>query len=120
MSNPTAKAVSPSLDKTVRHKLAKALLRVSIAYQIREMRLSRGWSQAQLAAKISTKQSAIARLERPYGKLPAISTLRAIAKAFDVGLLVGFTSWSEFIKHHCNENGPPIPPGFDTDTGLLP
>jgi len=50
-----------------------------------QLRLSKGWSQLELAQRASTSQSYVARLER--GKIdPQISTVRKIAEALGVSM----------------------------------
>lgn len=53
---------------------------------IRE-RVKRGWSQAELAEAIGSKQPVISRLERGDGN-PSLQTLSRIAKALDLSLKV--------------------------------
>lgn len=50
-------------------------------------RQERGWSQADLAEAIGTRQPVISRLERGEGN-PSLQTLKRIAKAFDLSLVV--------------------------------
>lgn len=60
-----------------------------LASQIIGARVKKGWSQAQLAAKLGTKQSAIARAESvDYN--PSIAFLRKIAEATGMQLKVSF------------------------------
>lgn len=81
-------------DAFVRSHLAHGL-----AYQVRALREQRGWTQAQLAAKLGLKgQSAIARLEDPsYGRL-SIATLLKLSSVFDVALSVHFRSFGKFLE----------------------
>lgn len=73
-----------------------------VAFQIKAMRESRGWSQADLANKMGKHQSAIARIEDPdYGKL-SIKTMLEVADAFDVSLSVQFVSFSEALDRTKN------------------
>ncbi len=60
------------------YKLAGDLIR---------LRLSRGLTQEELARRINTKQSAIARLESA-GSLPSLSTVKRVAEALDADLYV--------------------------------
>ncbi|MDO8650500.1 MAG: helix-turn-helix transcriptional regulator [Candidatus Berkelbacteria bacterium] len=58
-----------------------------LASQIIDARLKKGFSQAELAKKIGTKQSAIARLESvDYN--PSIKMLKRVAKATETHLKV--------------------------------
>lgn len=60
-----------------------------VAEQVREIRLARGLSQADLAKKLRTTQSAISRLE--MGDMPpSLRTLRRIGDALGLELIVAF------------------------------
>ena len=59
----------------------------SIADKVAQRRIERGLSQRELAERVGTTQSAIARLERG-GRPPRIDTLLRIAEALDCELLV--------------------------------
>ena len=58
------------------YKLASTLI---------QLRLSKGLTQEQLAEKLQTKQSSIARLESGES-LPSLSTVRRVAEALDAEL----------------------------------
>jgi transcriptional regulator with XRE-family HTH domain len=60
------------------YKLAGDLIR---------LRLSKGLTQEELARKLHTRQSAIARLENA-GSLPSLSTVKRVAEALDADLYV--------------------------------
>jgi transcriptional regulator with XRE-family HTH domain len=61
------------------------------------MREARQWSQEELAAKVGMPQTAISRLESTrYGK-PTITTLKRMAKVYDVALEVRFVPFSKFV-----------------------
>lgn len=69
----------------------------AIAFQIRAMRMRAGWSQQELAEACGMTQNQISRLESSdYGR-PSITTLKRIAKAFDVALIVRFAPFSELV-----------------------
>ena len=54
---------------------------------IAQLRLQRGWSQAELARRADTSQPYIARIE--LGKVdPQISTVKKLAKALDVSVAI--------------------------------
>lgn len=83
--------------KSYRESFLKRNIISALSHQIKINRISRGWSQKDLAEKIGSKQSVISRYEDPaYGKL-SISTLVQIANALDVGLEVKFTPFSRLI-----------------------
>ena len=76
----------PKFAKGYREELAKT----GIAIEIASLREKRGMSQAELAKKIGTVQSAIARLENPnYGRA-SLPTLEKIANALDAKLDIRF------------------------------
>lgn len=62
----------------------------ALAQAIIERRIAKGMTQAALARKIGTKQSAIARLESGSTN-PTLKGLEKIAKALDAHLAVSFT-----------------------------
>lgn len=57
-----------------------------IAMMVMDSRTIRGLSQKQLAEKIGTKQTAIARIEN--GHLPSLHTLQKITKALDMTYII--------------------------------
>jgi len=78
-----------SLER-LRRRLAHAdggWLFAAIASQVTERRLALGLSQADLARRCATSQSAIARLENG-GRPPRIDTLLRLAEALDCDLFV--------------------------------
>lgn len=54
---------------------------------VRELRLARGWSQAELASAAAMTQSAVARFEAG-GMVPTLPVLGRIARALDADLTV--------------------------------
>jgi transcriptional regulator with XRE-family HTH domain len=85
-------------DAESRHEYMLACLEQDIAWQVRVNREERGWTQAQLASRIGTHQSAVARAEDySYGRL-SVTTLTKIAKAFRCALLFRFVSYDRFAK----------------------
>lgn len=67
---------------------------LEISYQILQLRKKKGISQAELAKKIGTKQSNIARLESGNQNF-SIETLDKIAKVFGQNLKIAF------VEHGC-------------------
>lgn len=61
---------------------------VEIGYRVKQMRLGAGWSQAELARRLNTKQSSIARLESGQSGLPSLSFLDKIAAALNARLVL--------------------------------
>ncbi|MGI8706927.1 MAG: helix-turn-helix domain-containing protein [Actinomycetota bacterium] len=67
----------------------EARLAYDLSVQVREAREAKGLSQSQLAERMGTQQSVIARLEGG-GITPTLPTLKRIADALGTKLTVGF------------------------------
>jgi transcriptional regulator with XRE-family HTH domain len=67
-------------------------------YQIRAIRDHQELSQEKLAEMVGMNQNAISRLESPDRGRPTITTLKRLAKAFDVGLVVAFVPFSQLVR----------------------
>src|SRR5579864_808517 len=81
--------------KNVRARFVESHVSKTVAFQTRALREQEGWSQQTLAEKIGSNQNAVYRAENPnYGK-QTITTLKKIAAAFDVGLIVRFVPFIE-------------------------
>lgn len=81
--------------KTQRSRFVESHISKTLAFQIRSLRDKEGWSQQRLAEEIGSNQNAVYRAENPsYGK-QTITTLKKIAAAFDVALVVRFVPFSE-------------------------
>ena len=74
----------------------KELGRIRLADQIAELREKHGWTQADLARKVGTTQSGIARLENPSYRNYSLATLEKVAKALGARLVVEL----EEIRRH--------------------
>jgi len=75
-----------------------AQTRTKLSNQIRTLRTDRGWSQGDFARILSKPQSNVSRLEnRQYGKFN-LTTLFEVASACDVGLVVKFVTYEEFLR----------------------
>jgi transcriptional regulator with XRE-family HTH domain len=80
-----------------RKRLVESNLDKGVAYQIRNTRDAHGMTQAELADLIGMTQNNVSRLESPdYGRY-TISSLKRLADAFDVALVVRFVPFSEYI-----------------------
>ncbi|MFN0022852.1 MAG: multiprotein-bridging factor 1 family protein [Parvularculaceae bacterium] len=88
--------------KAFRDAYAEGAVRAGVPHQIRSMRLQRNWSQEELAKKMKTSQSAIARLENVDNGKFNISTLLQAASAFDVAVLVMLVPFSRLLKERAN------------------
>lgn len=69
-----------------------------LAFQIRALREARVGTQERLGELIGTAQEAISKLESPdYGRY-SLTTLKKLAAAFDVALLVRFVPFTELVE----------------------
>lgn len=85
-------------DKKYRDAYVAEHITTGIPYQVKTLRTERGWTQEKLGEKTDKPQNVISRLEDPnYGKIN-LGTLLDLASAFDVALLVKFTSFSRFVE----------------------
>ena len=83
--------------KNARRQFVESHIAKTVAYQIRATRDKLEWSQERLAEEVGMNQNAISRLESPdYGK-PTMTTLKRLAAALDVGLIVRFVPFSEMV-----------------------
>jgi transcriptional regulator with XRE-family HTH domain len=84
--------------KEARRQFTESHLNKGLAYQLRATRDKLGWSQEELAKRAHMNQNAISRLEsHNYGK-PTITTLKRLAEAMNVGLVVRFVPFSEMVN----------------------
>ena len=66
------------------------------------MREARGWSQAELGRRVGMRQETICLLENPsYGRF-TLRTLKRLASAFDVALIVRFAPFGELAAWTTN------------------
>jgi transcriptional regulator with XRE-family HTH domain len=89
-----------------------------IALQIRALRDRQGISQIELAEKTGMNQNAISRLESPRRGRPTISTLKRLAEALDVALVVRFVPFSQYAKWYSGI--PYVESGISTESLAVP
>lgn len=84
-------------DPEFRRQFIDEHINVGIAFQIRSLRNRRNLTQADLAKLLDVKQPLVSAWENPnYGKY-TLSTLKEVAKVFDVGLLVRFVPFGLLV-----------------------
>ena len=100
-------------DHEFRKQFIDEHITVGIAFQIRSLRNRQNLTQANLADKLDVKQPLVSSWENPgYGKY-SLATLKELAKAFDVGLLVRFVPFSTLLNWTVNLTSDDIaPPNF--------
>jgi transcriptional regulator with XRE-family HTH domain len=84
-------------DKKHRRAFSDDGVQADIAIQIRVNRERRGWTQVRLAAEMGSSQGTVCKLEDPEKKGLTLSTLKQVAAAFDVALLVRFVPYGELV-----------------------
>lgn len=89
-------------DKAYRDEFVRQQIETGLPFQIKGMRKSRNLSQAELGDLLGKPQSVVSRLENAgYGRFN-IQTLREIASAFDVALLVAFVPFGSLANRVVN------------------
>ncbi len=120
MTSARWKQIAASLqDREYRQAFVSAQISSGLPFQIRTTREDRGWTQGELAERVGMSQEAISRLESfSYGKF-TLSTLKRLAAAFDVALIVRFVPFSELVDWSANLTPQDLAvPAFDHDPGL--
>lgn len=93
------KRIESISDKEDREFFYEEHIENGLPIQIRELRKQRRMNQTQLAAEVGCDQSNISDWENPnYEYTPQIGTLKRLANAFDVPLIVRFGSWQELLE----------------------
>jgi transcriptional regulator with XRE-family HTH domain len=91
-------------------------INATVAHQCRLLRKKYGWDQTELGEKAGMKQTAISRVENTdYGNF-TINTLKRIAGALDVGLVVRFASFGELVDWNLSLSEQALsPPSFEEE-----
>ncbi len=103
-------------DSEYRKALAIEHVNTTLAIQIRKMRENHPWRQSDLAECMGKNQGTISQWENvDYGR-HSITTLKELAAAFDVALLVKFIPFSELVKDMVNLSETRLsPPSYDAE-----
>lgn len=80
-----------------RHSFVSSQLGASVSAQLAFTRVARGWTQTELARRADMSQVRISVLEDPSYENFSIKTLKRLAKALDVALIVRFAPFSEML-----------------------
>lgn len=107
-------------NKEYRDALAYAYIDQGLAFQIRGMQAARGWTQGELGARAGKAQATISNLEDPnYGR-HTLTTLKRLASAFDVALMVRFMPFSQLVDWIDDLSTDDLEiPDYEHDLGLL-
>jgi transcriptional regulator with XRE-family HTH domain len=100
-------------DDDFRKQFVDENVSVGLAFQIRALRDRQKLKQEDLAKKLGSKQSLVSSWENPnYGKY-TLGTLKDMAEAFDVALLVKFVPFSTLVDWTVNmTSDSQAPPSF--------
>ncbi len=114
-----AQLVANLEDKEFRDLYAEEWIDTGLPFQIRTIREARGWTQQQLGERIGMTQTGVSRLESTsYGRF-SVTTLKRLASAFDVALVVRFVPFSQLVLHVAELSPEDVRvPGFEHDEGL--
>ena len=115
-----AKLIERLRRKSYRGALVESEINNGLAFQIRTMQAERGWSQRELGERAGgIAQETISLLENPsYGGY-TLKTLKRLASAFDVALIVSFAPFSELVDRVSTLTPEKLTvPQFDDDTGF--
>jgi transcriptional regulator with XRE-family HTH domain len=92
-------------NKEYRDDFVIEIIDTGVPFQIYALREQRKWSQKELGTYTGMAQETISRLEDPnYAKL-TLKTLKRLASAFDVALMVRFVPFSELVELELNLTG---------------
>jgi predicted transcriptional regulator len=80
--------------------LEEADERLRLAERLREMREKQDLSQEEVANRIGTKRSVIARLEKPGYQKYTLTTLKRVARAMGYSIRVEFVPFGRVAKIH--------------------
>src|SRR6266481_4333161 len=106
-------------DKAYRHGMVSAQIDIDLPLQLRALRKQRGWKQPELAERANMKQPRISAMEKPGAVSFTLETLRRMAEAFDVALIVRFAPFSELWRWSNNFDPDSFNvPGFSQDGGF--
>ncbi len=104
--------------REARAKLLANNIAESIATQIVATRDKRGWTQSKLATEAGMGQNNLSRLENPdYGK-QTVSSLKRLADALDVALVVRFVPFSQYV--HWLSGSPYLDEGINPTALAVP
>lgn len=106
-----AQRIAKLRSKEYRDAFVGSQISVGLPFQIRALREQRGWKQSDLVERTGMLQPRISAMESPGGTKFTLETLRRLASAFDVALMVRFVPFSELLQ--CSDE-------FNPDTFAVP
>lgn len=106
-------------DKEYRELYVSEHIDTGVAFQLRAMRDAREWSQRDLGERANMAQETISKFENPdYGRL-TLTSLKRLASAFDVAVIVRFAPFSQLLDYETHLSPRDLAvPSFDDDPGI--
>lgn len=95
--NTKAQKIARLQKKQYRDAFVGSQISVGLPFQIRALREQRDWKQSRLASECGMLQPRISAMESPGGAKFNLETLRRLASAFDVALVVRFVPFGELV-----------------------
>jgi transcriptional regulator with XRE-family HTH domain len=92
-----ARKIARLKNKAYRDAFIGSQISVGLPFQIRALREQRGWKQSRLATEAGMLQPRISAMESPGAAKFNLETLRRLASAFDVALVVRFVPFGELV-----------------------
>jgi transcriptional regulator with XRE-family HTH domain len=106
-------------NKQYRDAFVGSQISIGLPFQIRALREQRGWKQSRLASEAGMLQPRISAMENPGGAKFNLETLRRLASAFDVALVVRFVPFGELVDWSERFNPDTFSiPNFEDDPAL--
>ena len=104
-------------DKEFRPEFVDDYAQEILATQIRAIRENKQWTQQELGnASGGMKQAQVSRLEDPDYSGTTIKSLKRLARAFDLGLMVRFVRFTEFVDWIVEQSPDRfVPPSYDEE-----
>jgi transcriptional regulator with XRE-family HTH domain len=104
--------------KEYRKEFVSARVAAAVSAQVSALRQKNNWTQAQLAEAAQMKQARISLIEHGDYENFTLGTLKRLASAFDVGLIVEFVSFPKFLRWvDVDSSASVIPNSFAEDFG---
>lgn len=94
----TSKLFSKLHNSEYRKAFVASQINMGIPFQLRALLRDSRWTQQELAGRADMRQPRISAMLKPGGAKFTLETLRRLAEAFDVGLMVKFVPFSELAQ----------------------
>jgi transcriptional regulator with XRE-family HTH domain len=108
--------ISEFKDKEYRDAFVSEQIDTGIPFQIRALRKQRNLTQKKVAELAGMEQARISVMEDPNYEALTLSTLKKLASAFDIGLLVRFVAISDLVEWELNLSPDSLEvPSYDED-----